>query len=68
MPDLYEDESEVIRALADRLGHDLEPSILIGNIIKMSKVDQKRIAAAKKSWVAELVRRGAHPQTARPQL
>ena len=30
MPDLYEDESGVIRALVDRLGHDLEPSILIG--------------------------------------
>ena len=30
MPNLYEDESGVIRALVDRLGHDLEPSILIG--------------------------------------
>ena len=30
MPNLYEDERVVIRALVDRLGHDLEPSILIG--------------------------------------
>ncbi len=30
MPNLYEDGSGVIRALVDRLGHDLEPSILIG--------------------------------------
>ena len=30
MPSLYEDESGAIRALVDRLGHDLEPSILIG--------------------------------------
>ncbi len=30
MPNLYEDESGVIRALVDRIGHDLEPSILIG--------------------------------------
>lgn len=30
MPSLYADEQGVIRALVDRLGHDLEPSILIG--------------------------------------
>ena len=30
MPNLYEDEHGVIRALVDRLGHDLDPSILIG--------------------------------------
>ena len=30
MPSLYEDDHGVIRALVDRLGHDLEPSILIG--------------------------------------
>jgi len=30
MRNVYEDESGVIRALVDRLGHDLEPSILIG--------------------------------------
>jgi hypothetical protein len=30
MPSLYEDENGVIKALVDRLGHDLEPSILIG--------------------------------------
>lgn len=30
MPNLYEDGSGAIRALVDRLGHDLEPSILIG--------------------------------------
>lgn len=30
MPNLYEDKHGVIRALVDRLGHDLEPSILIG--------------------------------------
>jgi len=41
---------------------------LIGKIIKLSKTDQKLLAAAKKSWVAELQYRGAQPQTARPQL
>ena len=30
MPNLYEDDNGVVRALVDRLGHDLEPSILIG--------------------------------------
>ena len=30
VPNLYEDEQGIIRALVDRLGHDLEPSILIG--------------------------------------
>ncbi|TFD10126.1 hypothetical protein [Cryobacterium sp. TMT1-66-1] len=30
MPNLYKDEHGVIRAIVDRLGHDLEPSILIG--------------------------------------
>lgn len=30
MPSLYENENGVIKALVDRLGHDLEPSILIG--------------------------------------
>jgi len=30
VPSLYKDNNGVIRALVDRLGHDLEPSILIG--------------------------------------
>jgi hypothetical protein len=30
VPSLYQDNNGVIRALVDRLGHDLEPSILIG--------------------------------------
>ncbi len=30
MPSLFEDDNGVIRAIVDRLGHDLEPSILIG--------------------------------------
>ena len=41
---------------------------LIGNIIKLSKTNQKLLAAAKKSWVRELQRRGAQPQTTRPSL
>jgi len=41
---------------------------LIGNVIKLSKTDQKLLATAKKSWVTELQRRGAQRQTARPQL
>ena len=41
---------------------------LIGKIINLSKAEQKLIAAAKKSWVAELQRRGAQPQTTRPSL
>ena len=126
MPSLYEDENGAIRALVDRLGHDLEPSILIGGwatfvrvggeisldidlitsqesrhkleqlmtdlspsnnhqgrklramigeafdlirkIIPLKKADQRLLAAAKKSWVAELERRGTQPQIARPQL
>ena len=30
VPNLYEDDNGVVRAVVDRLGHDLEPSILIG--------------------------------------
>jgi hypothetical protein len=41
---------------------------LIGTIVKLSKADQKFIAAVKKAWVAELLRRGVQPQTERPQL
>jgi len=41
---------------------------LIGIIIKLSKADQKLLAAAKKSWVAELQRRGAQLQSTRPKL
>jgi hypothetical protein len=41
---------------------------LIGNIIKLSKTDQKLLAAAKKSWVSELQLRGKTPQSARPRL
>jgi hypothetical protein len=41
---------------------------LIAKIIKLSKADQKLMGAAKKSWVNELLRRGAQPQTERPQL
>ncbi len=41
---------------------------LIGTIVKLSKADQKLIAAVKKSWVSELLRRGVQPQTERPQL
>jgi hypothetical protein len=41
---------------------------LIGNIIRLSKVDQKLLAAAKKSWVNELELLGTTPQSARPRL
>jgi hypothetical protein len=41
---------------------------LIGTIVKLSKADQRLIAAVKKSWAAELLRRAAQPQTARPLL
>ena len=41
---------------------------LIGTIIALSTADQKMLAAAKKTWVAELQLRGARPQTARPSL
>ncbi len=40
---------------------------LIGNIIRLSKTDQKIIASARKLWVSELHRRGMPPQTSRPQ-
>jgi hypothetical protein len=41
---------------------------LIGNIIPLSKRDQRLIASVKKSWVSELQHRGTQPQTARPRL
>jgi len=41
---------------------------LIRKIIPLKKADQRLLAAAKKSWVAELERRGTQPQIARPQL
>lgn len=41
---------------------------LIGAILPLSKADQKLVAAAKKSWVAELQLRGVSPQQSRPRL
>jgi hypothetical protein len=41
---------------------------LIGAILPLSKADQKIVAAAKKSWVAELQLRGVRPQQSRPRL
>ncbi len=41
---------------------------LIGAILPLSKADQKLVAAAKKSWVAELQLRGVGPQQSRPRL
>lgn len=41
---------------------------LIGAILPLSKADQKLVAAAKKSWVTQLQRRGDRPQQARPRL
>ena len=41
---------------------------LIGAILPLSKADQKLVAAAKKSWVAELQLRSVGPQQLRPRL
>lgn len=41
---------------------------LIGAILPLSKADQKLVAVAKKSWVAELQLRGVGPQQSRPRL
>jgi hypothetical protein len=41
---------------------------LVGTVIPLSKSDRKFVTTTKKSWVAELQRRGIQPQTARPQL
>ena len=41
---------------------------LIGAILPLSKADQKIVAEAKKSWVAELQLRGVGPQQSRPRL
>ena len=41
---------------------------LIGNVIRLSKADQKLVAAAKKSWVHELQLRALSPQSERPRL
>ena len=38
MPNLYEDDNGVVRAVVDRLGHDLEPSILIGGWATFARV------------------------------
>jgi hypothetical protein len=44
VPNLYEDEHGVIRALVDRLGHDLEPSILIGGWATFVRIGGEIIA------------------------
>lgn len=41
---------------------------LIGTIIKLSKADQKLVAATKKLWANELQTRASHPQADRPRL
>ena len=41
---------------------------LIGNIIRLTKADQKLMGAAKKLWVNELTRRAVRPQELRPPL
>ena len=41
---------------------------LIRTIIPLSKIDQKLIAATKKSWIAELQQHGLRPQEQRPRL
>ena len=41
---------------------------LVGNIIRLAKADQKLVSSAKKSWVNELQRLGAEPQSHRPRL
>jgi hypothetical protein len=41
---------------------------LIGAILPLSKADQKLVAWAKKSWVAEVQLRGVGPQQSRPRL
>ena len=41
---------------------------LIGNIIRLTKADQKLMGAAKKSWVNELTQRAVRPQELRPPL
>ena len=38
MPNLYQDDNGVIRAVVDRLGYDLEPSILIGGWATFARV------------------------------
>ncbi|WP_104136621.1 hypothetical protein [Cryobacterium sp. Y62] len=52
---------------------DLPPMIngafdLIGNVIRLSKTDQKLVTTAKKSWVHELQLRALSPQSERPRL
>ncbi|HEX4402979.1 MAG TPA: hypothetical protein VHZ98_16800 [Galbitalea sp.] len=54
-----------IDVLPDMIGQAFD---LIANIITLSKAERKLLAAARKSWVAELHRQGTQPQTARPKL
>ena len=41
---------------------------LIGNIIRLTKAEQKLVAAARKSWVSALTQRAVRPQELRPPL
>ena len=41
---------------------------LIGNIIRLTKAEQKLVAAARKSWVSALTQRALRPQELRPPL
>ena len=54
-----------VQNLPDMIGEAFD---LVVNILKLSKADQKFIAAAKKSWVSELGHRAVRPQELRPPL
>ena len=54
-----------IEALPAMIGEAFD---LIRTIIPLSKIDQKLIAATKKSWVGELQLRGSSSQQQRPRL
>jgi len=54
-----------IEALPAMIGEAFD---LIRTIIPLSKIDQKLIAATKKSWVGELQLRGSRSQQQRPRL
>ncbi len=70
MPSLYAYDNGAIRALVDRLGHDLEPSILIGGWATLFRVGGEisldidlitsRESRHKLLWLRWVHRRPAH--------
>jgi hypothetical protein len=62
---LHRSSTVSIQTLPAMIGEAFD---LIGNVIRLTKADQKLVAAARKSWVSELTQRAVRPQELRPPL